>query len=114
MQRFVVQELPSGTCAKLLLRNGGFFFSLNFGITIGNQAQSGAEADTVMPYMRSPFSWKRINGVFGGDTPIFAPQRLIASKRIGLPQRRRGCQNAAIRKRPARARIGPPCQKRPA
>jgi hypothetical protein len=51
MQRFVVQELPSGTCAKLLLRNGGFFFSLNFGITIGNQAQSGAEADTVMPYM---------------------------------------------------------------
>ena len=50
----------------------------------------------------------------GRDTPIFAPQRLTVSKRIGPPPRRRVCQNAAIRKRPARARIGPPCQKRPA
>ena len=58
---------------------------------------------------RQPF-----NGVFGRDTPIFAPQRLTVSKRIGPPPRRRVCQNAAIRKRPARARIGPPCQKRPA
>jgi hypothetical protein len=55
-----------------------------------------------------------INGVFARDAPIFAPPRLTVSKRIGPPPRRRVCQNAAIRKRPARARIGPPCQKRPA
>jgi len=52
--------------------------------------------------------------VLDRDTPIFAPQRLTVSKRIGPPPRRRVCQNAAIRKRPVRARIGPPCQKRPA
>jgi hypothetical protein len=57
---------------------------------------------------------QRINGVFGWHTPIFAPRRLTVSKTIGPPPRRRVCQNAAIRKRPARARIGPPCQKRPA
>ena len=43
----------------------------------------------------------RISGVFGRDTPIFAPQRLTLSKRIGPPARRRVCQNAAICERPS-------------
>jgi hypothetical protein len=51
-QRSVVQELPTGTCVKLLLRISGSFFSLNLSIAIGIQMQCCPESGTVMRYMR--------------------------------------------------------------
>jgi hypothetical protein len=52
---------------KRPLRIDSFFFDLNLSITIGIQAQSGAETDTVMPHMRRPFSWQRFARVRFAD-----------------------------------------------